>query len=393
MKSTLLFLFALLQSLNTPAFAQSPETHDAPEEEISRNFLKQPHLVNPVPLFDFQSSLYEGVMARGEPYPKNLLKIESMEEYVKRAAIEATLREVDPIIEHRSFSRQQKAHPKNFFARGDTQAMLRFMAIQHAFRLATEAETREMTFSRRYISNYWEGLKGIRHMTWSDGDDLLKTNVVGHGLQGAVYFMIFWVNGQGRSVPVDAKSAQFWNQVFGASWKTALASLYFEFGPFLSETAIGGLGGKRHCMSVEEFKTRYPLQLADYRSGRISTRPRTSNCDHGYVDLVFTPAIGTGLAILEILKDKHVVQKLKASQSGFLRAIGIAIGYTNFATVTAQAMSFQHPTGSVRPLKSVPEGAPFPAPKSSTQFNPQISVNLPTETLGKGLKKIIKAHR
>jgi hypothetical protein len=273
---------------------------------------------------------------------------------------------------------------KGFMVRKDTQSLLRFMALQHVFRLTTEAETREMTFTSKYFSNYWEGVKGIKHMRWADGDDF-KTNVVGHGLQGAVYFMIFWVNGQARTVPVDAKSAKFWKEVFGASWKTALASLFFEFGPFLSETAIGGLGGKRHCMPVEKFKIQYPLEMEKYRTGERATTPRNSNCDHGFVDLVFTPAIGTGIAILELLKDKYVVQKLKASKNKALRTLGVALGYSNFATVMAQTMSLHPPTGSLGTTTSW-RGA-LGGKTTPGMAGAQVGVSIPVNEVGKGIKK------
>lgn len=156
---------------------------------------------------------------------------------------------------------------------------LRFLAIQHAFRLATEAQTRE-DLKGPFFKDYFETVRNLRG--WRDGDPFM-VNYIGHPMMGAVTGYIQIHNDpRGLRQEVGFNKEYFKSRLKAFGW-SALYSTQFELGP-ISEASLGNVG---------------------IRPSKLSNHPM------GYVDLVVTPVIGTMWLMGEDALDKYVVMPIE----------------------------------------------------------------------------------
>jgi hypothetical protein len=149
-----------------------------------------------------------------------------------------------------------------------------FLAIQHAFRLLTEPDTRAQ-LKGPFWRDYGRAVRGIRG--WGDGDPFL-VNYVGHPFEGAVAGYIQTHNDPDYRRAQFGASQAYWRSRLRAMGWAALHSTQFELGP-LSEASIGNVG----------------------------LRPGTS----GVCDLVTTPLAGVGVMIAEDALDRYVVRVIE----------------------------------------------------------------------------------
>lgn len=180
-----------------------------------------------------------------------------------------------------------------------------FLGVQHGFRIATEPGTRE-GLRQPFFSGYAESLSSMRG--WSDGDPFL-VNYVGHPMQGAVSGYI-WVNHDPKFRYVEfGDGPSYWKSRLRATAFSAIYSAQFEVGPF-SEASIG---------QVQKY---YP--------------------QHGFVDHVVTPVVGTIWMVTEDALDRYVVKPLERRiDNRFL--LMMLRGGLNPARSFANAMSLRVP--------------------------------------------------
>jgi hypothetical protein len=160
------------------------------------------------------------------------------------------------------------------------QQSLRFLAIQHAFRMATEEGSRA-EIKGKFFKDYFATLRRVR--TWHDGDPFI-VNYIGHPMMGAVSGYIQVQNDpRGVKQEVGFNKEYFKSRLKAFGW-SALYSTQFELGP-LGEAAFGNVG-------IRPTKTwKYPM---------------------GYVDLVVTPVVGTMWLVGEDTLDRWVVLPLES---------------------------------------------------------------------------------
>lgn len=162
---------------------------------------------------------------------------------------------------------------------------LSFLAIQHAFRCATERGTRD-GFGGPVITRYLDSVGNLHG--WGDGDPFL-VNYVGHPMQGAVAGFIWQHNDRAYRTVGYGKNLRYWKGKLRGAAFAYLYSVQFEIGP-LGEASIGHIQGL------------YPQQ--------------------GFVDHVTTPAIGLGWSIAEDSIDRYLIRAIEAHTSNFyLRAL------------------------------------------------------------------------
>lgn len=148
---------------------------------------------------------------------------------------------------------------------------MRFLFVQHGFRLLMQPGTRER-LSGPFVADYVDSVKALQG--WRDGDNWF-INYVGHPMQGAMSSYIQIQNdSQGRMA--EFNDVHYWRSRFKALAWNAAYSTQFELGP-ISESSLGNVG----------------------------QRKGTS----GYVDLVMTPAGGFAVMIAEDALDRYLVKK------------------------------------------------------------------------------------
>jgi len=150
----------------------------------------------------------------------------------------------------------------------------RFLAIEHAFRCATEQGTRD-GFSGPFFGDYWSSVGNLHG--WADGDPFL-VNYVGHPMQGAVSGLIWQHNDRAYRDVVFGKNARYWKAKLRGAGFAYLYSVQFEIGP-LSEASLGNI------------QASYPQQ--------------------GFVDHVITPSMGLGWTIVEDSLDRYVIRAIE----------------------------------------------------------------------------------
>jgi hypothetical protein len=149
-----------------------------------------------------------------------------------------------------------------------------FLGVAHSYRIATEPGTRE-GLKQPFFSGYAASLSSLRG--WSDGDPFI-VNYVGHPMQGAVSGFI-WANHDRSFKTVEfGDGAVYWKSRLRAAAYSAVYSAQFEVGPF-SEASIG---------QIQKY---YP--------------------QHGFVDHVVTPVIGSAWMVAEDALDRHVIKRLE----------------------------------------------------------------------------------
>lgn len=149
-----------------------------------------------------------------------------------------------------------------------------FLGTQHAFRIATEPQTRD-GLTQPFLSGYGAALSSLRG--WSDGDPFM-VNYIGHPMQGAVSGYIWTNHDRDYRTAEFGDGAVYWKSRLRATAFSAIYSSQFEIGPF-SEATIG---------QVQKY---YPA--------------------HGFVDHVVTPVIGTMWMVGEDVVDRYVITPLE----------------------------------------------------------------------------------
>lgn len=147
----------------------------------------------------------------------------------------------------------------------------KFLAIEHAFRCATEAGTRD-AFGNSFVGGYLSSVGNLHG--WSDGDPFY-VNYVGHPMQGAVASFIWSDNDPSYRAEPLSRSARYWKAKLRGLAFSYVYSVQFEIGP-VSEASIG---------NIQKY---YPQQ--------------------GFVDHIITPTIGTLWVLAEDAIDLHVVR-------------------------------------------------------------------------------------
>jgi hypothetical protein len=180
------------------------------------------------------------------------------------------------------------------------------LAVEHAFRIATEPGTRK-GLSGPFLKNYWRAVENLHG--WADGDELY-VNWVGHPMQGAVAGYIFVQN----DIPAYRYSSFGKNRDY---WKSRLRSLAFSYAysvqfeiGLVSEASIGGI------------QSQSPQQ--------------------GFVDHVVTPVFGVGWMIAEDALDKYLVRRLEDHVRNRY-AVLLVRGFLNPARSFANVMKFEVP--------------------------------------------------
>jgi len=187
-----------------------------------------------------------------------------------------------------------------------TMSSLRYLAVMHTFRVATEPATRQAFFNNPFWSGYFDAL-GAMH-GWSDGDHDYE-NYLGHPIQGAVSGYI-WIHNDPRYRYVEfGKDPDYWKSRLRAYLFAWAFSEQFEVGP-LSEASIGQI--QRYC------------------------------CQFGFVDHVITPNGGMVWMVAGDILDKYVVRRIEDRTQNLGLRIAARIVF-NPAESFANLMSLDYP--------------------------------------------------
>lgn len=150
----------------------------------------------------------------------------------------------------------------------------KFLLFQHAFRLATEVDTRK-GLRGPFLQNYVNSVTNIHG--WNDGDPFF-VNYIDHPMEGSVAGYLEIAHDPRYRHAQFGRSSQYWKSRLRAMAFSAGYSLQFEIGP-VSEASIGGI-------------QRVPLKT-------------------GVVDWVITPTVGFGWMIGEDAIDKYFIQRFE----------------------------------------------------------------------------------
>jgi hypothetical protein len=151
---------------------------------------------------------------------------------------------------------------------------LRFLAIEHGFRLFQRKTRREL--SGPFLKDYQASVKNLGG--WGDGDSKF-TNYVAHPMQGAAAGYIQIQNDPKGREAEFGRSKQYWQSRFKAFAWSAGYSTQFELGP-ISEASVGNVGMKKGTM--------------------------------GFVDLVVTPVGGLGMMVAEDVLERFLLRPIES---------------------------------------------------------------------------------
>ncbi len=163
------------------------------------------------------------------------------------------------------------------------------LGIKHAFRLATEAGTRE-GLQGEFLGGYWRSVTRLHG--WADGDEFY-VNYVGHPMSGAVASYIWTQNDPKYRTAEFSKSTRYWrsrSRALAFSWAY---STQFELGPF-SEAAVGNI------------QARFPQQ--------------------GFVDHVATPVFGLAWMLAEDSIDRFIIKPFEGRVRNKWVRLGLRTG-------------------------------------------------------------------
>jgi len=180
-----------------------------------------------------------------------------------------------------------------------------FLAVENAFRCATEQGTRD-GLSHPFFQGYLNSVGNLHG--WGDGDPFY-VNYVGHPMQGAVSGDIWTHNDRAYRDIEFGKNRRYWKGKLRATAYSYVYSVLFEIGP-ISEASIGNI------------QALYPAQ--------------------GFVDHVVTPAIGLGWSITEDVLDQYLVRRVE-SRTGNFWIRGLVRSGMNPARSMANTMALQWP--------------------------------------------------
>jgi hypothetical protein len=154
-----------------------------------------------------------------------------------------------------------------------------FLAIEHAFRLATEDGTRA-DLKGPFFKDYFRAMRSLRG--WDDGDPFL-VNYIGHPMAGSVAGFIQVHNDPKGVTEKVSLNKNYWRSRLKAFGWSFAYSTQFELGLF-SEASLGNIGIRPYG------KAKHPM---------------------AYVDLVVTPVVGTGWLVGEDMLDHYLVRPLE----------------------------------------------------------------------------------
>lgn len=174
--------------------------------------------------------------------------------------------------------------PETFEWRPAMNQSMRFLLIQHGFRLAFQPGTRAR-LGGPFFSDWWESVKATEG--WGDGDNPF-INYVAHPMQGAMSGYIQVQNDpRGKRLEFGRDGTYWRSRLKALAWNVAYSE-QFELGP-ISESSLGNVG----------------------------QRKGTS----GYSDHVVTPAGGFVVMLAEDALDRFLVRKLESrTDSGRMKA-------------------------------------------------------------------------
>lgn len=209
-----------------------------------------------------------------------------------------------------------------------------FLGIQHAFRLATEHDTRNA--GGPFVRNYLRSAGNLHG--WADGDPFY-VNYVGHPIQGAVSGFIWAQNDNNYRRVVIGRDPAYWRSRLRAATFSFVYSAQFEIGP-VSEASIGHI------------QKSYPQM--------------------GLADIVVTPIIGTGWMVGEDAIDRFLIEPLERRiRYPFARLLlrGGLNPSRSFANVIAGRVPWHRDTrigvglrGAPQPMAILPGTPPPPGP-------------------------------
>jgi hypothetical protein len=150
---------------------------------------------------------------------------------------------------------------------------LRFLAVEHGFRLATEEGTRNGGFGLG--RSYWNSVFSLHG--WADGDPFY-VNYVGHPMNGAVAGYIWQQNDPRFRDTEFGRDRRYWKAKLRGMAFAWAQSEQFEIGPF-SEASIG------------KVQSQFP--------------------QYGFVDHVITPVIGLSWTLAEDSVDKYLIKRVE----------------------------------------------------------------------------------
>ncbi len=151
----------------------------------------------------------------------------------------------------------------------------RFLAVEHAFRLATEPGTRSGLAGNPF-HNYTSSVANLHG--WADGDEFY-VNYVGHPMQGSVAGFLWVRNDRSYRQVEFGRDRLYWKSRLRAAAFAWAYSEQFEIG-LLSEASLGAI-------------QKYPPQ-------------------QGFVDHVITPTIGMAWMIGEDSVDRYVIKRIES---------------------------------------------------------------------------------
>ncbi|HEY2461247.1 MAG TPA: hypothetical protein VGI16_10570 [Candidatus Acidoferrum sp.] len=181
----------------------------------------------------------------------------------------------------------------------------KFLLFQHAFRLATEPDTRER-LGGPFLENYVNSVLSIHG--WNDGDPFF-VNYIDHPMEGGVVGFLFVAHDPQYRQATFGKSSVYWKSRLRAMAYSAAFSLQFEIGP-VSEASIGHV-------------QRWTMQ-------------------NGVVDWVITPTVGFGWMIGEDALDKYVIERLEVRTQSHVARL-LLRGVLNPTRSFSNMMQFKAP--------------------------------------------------
>lgn len=172
--------------------------------------------------------------------------------------------------------------PQDFDLKSALAQIALMQSVQHGVRLLQPKTRREL--DGPFFKDWWRSVNRLKG--WRDGDNSF-TNYFAHPLQGSVTGRIYIANSRKARNAEFGNSKTYWKGRLTAFAWSALWSTQFEIGP-VSEATIGNVGLRR--------KNGYSTM--------------------SWVDLVMTPAAGTGIVIAEDFVEKKLLRKMVKGQNG-----------------------------------------------------------------------------
>src|SRR5262249_20381364 len=176
--------------------------------------------------------------------------------------------------------------------------------VEHAFRFATEAGTRD-TLHGPFLRDYFRSVLSLRG--WDDGDTFI-TSYLAHPMGGSVYGFIQQQNDPLYRAVEFGDGRPYWTSRLRAFSFAALMSTLWTLGP-ASEASLGN------------------VQL---------------HASPGFVDLVSSPVLGVGWMVAEDVVDRYLISYLE-NRTANPWILMLARSFGNPTRGFAQMMSLKRP--------------------------------------------------